>query len=343
MALPSITLRPSALDLFCGGGGAGEGLRQAGFHVIGVDRSDHKESYEQNGKVFVLHDVMELPVEYIKQFDLVWSSPPCQAFCSIIPKSQREKHEKRWKIEGRHINYIPRVRSLLKEANVTFAIENVEAARGHLIDPVKLCGTMFDLSVYRHRLIECFGFVARAPCKCDHRNSGIGALSGGVKPVAHERYETELAAELKAGETPPGFVAKCVNFPSRRNTTRIDHIYVGVTDEVKELIKKTYKRNFCRSVKEMLRLTNELRDLTDEEKDAERQRYEADLCEKLPKGAKQMFPIYGLSASRGSNNEWSKALGLQVSLSRKELRESIPPSYSKYLASQFFLHKSICL
>ena len=337
MSLPRITNRPAALDLFCGGGGAGEGLRQAGFHVIGIDRADHKQSYEQNGKTFSMHDVLELPIEYIKQFDFVWSSPPCQAFCTIIPKSQREKHEARWKDEGRHINHIPRVRDMLVKAHVPFAIENVESAREHLIDPVKLCGTMFGLSVYRHRLIECVGFSVTAPCKCDHRNSGIGALSGGVRLIAKERYETDFAASLKAGETPPGFVAKRVSFPSRKNTTRIDHIYVGETEEIKLLIKKTYKRNFCRSLKEMLRLTNELRNLTDEETALERQRYETDLRGKLPEGAKQMFPVYGLSSSRGSNSEWSEALGLDIELSRRELRESIPPSYSKHIASRFFL------
>ena len=30
-------MKPLALDLFCGGGGACEGLQRAGFDVVGVD------------------------------------------------------------------------------------------------------------------------------------------------------------------------------------------------------------------------------------------------------------------------------------------------------------------
>lgn len=74
--------RPAALDLFCGGGGAGEGLRRAGYKtVVGIDSSmEHKKSYEHAaGMHFVLGDVFDLlPQEDLQQFDLVWASPPCQ-------------------------------------------------------------------------------------------------------------------------------------------------------------------------------------------------------------------------------------------------------------------------
>jgi len=39
--------RPRALDLFCGGGGVSEGLRRAGFEVVGVDIADHSRVYNR--------------------------------------------------------------------------------------------------------------------------------------------------------------------------------------------------------------------------------------------------------------------------------------------------------
>lgn len=65
-----------ALDLFCCGGGAGTGLHQAGFDVTGID-IEHQRNYPFK---FIQADVMDLSIDFIKQFDLIWASPPCQEY-----------------------------------------------------------------------------------------------------------------------------------------------------------------------------------------------------------------------------------------------------------------------
>lgn len=337
-AIQKQTMR--CLDLFCGGGGAGEGLRAVFDEVVGYDKDDHRESYERNGKRFVQGDVFSLTPEYIRNnFDFVWASPPCQFACTIVTRTQRERHQQRWQEEqGRHINHIPGVRKLLVEAGVPFVIENVQGAKKHLINPKKLCGTQFGLGVYRHRFFECHGFEMEEPPKCDHRGSGIGALAGHVRPMRTEWYANEEVAALRAGDAPPGFEAKEVHFPSHHD--RVDHVYLPVTDEMKAQTRAIYKRNFARSIKEALRVSQHLRPLTDEERVLEASRYHRSLRTRLPAGAKQMYPIYGLTKQRGSNEEWSNALGGLPWFTRHELRECIPPAFSKYIAEAFVAHRA---
>lgn len=77
--------RPTAIDLFCGAGGAARGEHAAGFEVVaGVDKNpDALRSYNESlPSEPVLHDLSTvdpsvLPTEDV---DLVHGSPPCQGF-----------------------------------------------------------------------------------------------------------------------------------------------------------------------------------------------------------------------------------------------------------------------
>lgn len=128
------------LDLFCGAGGAGEGYARAGFEVVGWDIENHPTNPHEHH----VGDALEVlaDVEYVRGFDLVHASPPCQAYTSAA-KIQKQDHP----------DLVAPVRELLVAAGVPYIIENVVGAP--LVDPIMLCGAMFPgLRTYRHRLFE---------------------------------------------------------------------------------------------------------------------------------------------------------------------------------------------
>lgn len=143
-----------ALDLYCGAGGASEGLRRAGFDLVGVDEVD-QPNYPFD---FIRSNALSTPIDFVRQFDFVWASPPCQ-FATAYKR--RRAHVRP------ALNLIPGTRELLLEAGVPFVIENVAGARDELRDPVMLCGSSFGLDVRRHRYFEAWGFsIPVVPC--DH-------------------------------------------------------------------------------------------------------------------------------------------------------------------------------
>ena len=106
--------KPLALDLFCGGGGAAEGLIQAGFEVVGIDvRWSCRKSYPGH---FIRGDALRPPVD-LSRFDLIWASPPCQRY-SLSTRSRGAGA-----VEN-HPDLIPPVRDLLAWHPLTI-IENV--------------------------------------------------------------------------------------------------------------------------------------------------------------------------------------------------------------------------
>jgi DNA (cytosine-5)-methyltransferase 1 len=136
-----------ALDLFCGAGGVTKGLQRAGFYVTGVDI---RTQPRYCGDEFVQADALEFP---IGGFDFVWASPPCQAFSrmSSCRDGLRQKYP--------DLIEKTRRRLVLNQAT-SWIIENVEGSP--LINPVMLCGAMFGLATYRHRLFEA-GFGLEVP------------------------------------------------------------------------------------------------------------------------------------------------------------------------------------
>lgn len=135
-------MRPLALDLFCGAGGASMGLHRAGFEVVGIDcRPQPRYPF-----TFVQADALRPPVR-IEDFDLVWASPPCQAY-SI--------GSARWRSTRIYVDLVAATRELLAEHPATI-IENVPRApiRKDLI----LTGAMFGLPTYRRRDFELSFFV----------------------------------------------------------------------------------------------------------------------------------------------------------------------------------------
>lgn len=130
--------RPRLLDLGCCQGGASLGYYRAGFDVVGVDISPQaKYPFE-----FHQADALEYLAHHGSEFDAIHSSMPCQGY------SETQKlHGKLWPKLIEPTRFI-----LLGMKHPCWVMENVAPAP--LLNPIELCGAMFGLRTYRHRLFE---------------------------------------------------------------------------------------------------------------------------------------------------------------------------------------------
>lgn len=126
------------LDLFCCQGGAAMGYHRAGFEVLGVDIEP------QPRYPFEFHqgDALVYLAAHGHEFDAIHASPPCQKFSAT---ASMHKHIVR-------VDLIAPTRELLVANRKPWIIENV--VRAPLRNPTILCGSMFGLETYRHRLFE---------------------------------------------------------------------------------------------------------------------------------------------------------------------------------------------
>lgn len=145
-----------ALDLYCGAGGSSVGLHRAGFDVYGVDHILHLD-YPFLNK-FLLEDVRFLSTNGMKAADLIWASPPCQAYCWSV-----------WNKRKDYPDLVSCTRDLLIRSGKPYVIENVPLAP--IRKDLLLCGEMFGLGVIRHRVFEIHGFSVRQPDHIKHRGA----------------------------------------------------------------------------------------------------------------------------------------------------------------------------
>ena len=116
------------------------GYHRAGFEVVGVD-INHQPNFPFE---FINGDALELSQKFLKSFDAIHASPPCQSYSDL---AKRNGNGHLWP------RLIEPVRTMLIQSGRPFVIENVEGAP--LTNPLVLCGTMFPgLRVLRHRLFE---------------------------------------------------------------------------------------------------------------------------------------------------------------------------------------------
>lgn len=131
--------RPKLLDLFSCAGAAAVGYDRAGWCVYGVDI----ESQPRYPYGFAQSDALEYLLAHGLEFAAVHASPPCQGWSPLNAYNHLE-----------YPKLIGPVRDLVRWFGLPYVIENVEAARSAMIEPGLLCGPMFGLKMYRHRLFE---------------------------------------------------------------------------------------------------------------------------------------------------------------------------------------------
>jgi len=177
--------RPKLLDLFCGAGGCSVGYHRAGFDVTGVDARP-QPSYPF---AFVQADALAYLGEHGREYDAVHASPPCQRY-SITRRIHGNGET--------HPDLLEPTRAALVSNGRPWIIENVPGAPVRF--PVLLCGLMFGLRVFRHRLFES-SVLLFCPPHPEHptgncTGAGVGYSTGkeGYVCVAGNNFNRQAGA-----------------------------------------------------------------------------------------------------------------------------------------------------
>ncbi len=172
------------LDLFCGAGGASDGYSRAGFEVTGIDVK-HGKRYPHT---YIRGDVRDyLDVEFLREFDVIAASPPCQTFSATkhLRNAQGKSTSK--------VNMIPEVRDALIASGKPYIIENVPNAP--LINPVQLCGSAFQLKVRRHRLFESNVEIVGTGCYHKEQGKPVGIYGSMRDEIPNGGHTAKTMAE----------------------------------------------------------------------------------------------------------------------------------------------------
>jgi len=166
------------LDLYCCQGGASRGYADAGLSVVGVDIDPQPRylfPFVQMDALVALSTLIaggSIGEWSLEDFDVIHASPPCQLY-SLTHRINKSDFP----------DLIGPTRTLLEETGLPYVIENVVEAAPELRDPIMLCGAMFGLETYRHRLFETGRWQSTVP---EH--------------PAHVAKTTKMGRAVKAGE-----------------------------------------------------------------------------------------------------------------------------------------------
>lgn len=185
-------MRPRLLETYCCAGGAGKGYADAGFEVVGVDNRPQPHYPFK----FIQADALEVLADhdFLSQFAAVHASPPCQRDSRMT--------NCRPGLAGEYPQLIGPTRDLLTAWGGPWIIENVDGAdvarQDNLLgaNGLLLCGFMFGLRLYRHRLFEANVPLAMPhhprhsipASKAGHWEPGtIISVSGNCAPITEAR------------------------------------------------------------------------------------------------------------------------------------------------------------
>ena len=169
---------PRLLDLFCGAGGCSMGYSRAGFEVVGIDikpQPSYPFEFVQGDALWMLECLIRKGGIFtnaentyrLNDFDAITASPPCQRYSSATRCN---------KTAADHPDLVPATRKLLEASGKPWVMENVPNAP--MIEPLMLCGTMFNLRVIRHRLFESSFFLWSPGNRCAHPPRGTVGKAG---------------------------------------------------------------------------------------------------------------------------------------------------------------------
>lgn len=196
-------MKPRLMDLFSGAGGAAKGYMDAGFHVTGVDLAPQPRYI---GDAFHQADALEFLADHWQEYDVIHASPPCQGY-SIMNNLP-------WLKDREYPLLILPLMEMLEGIGKPYVVENVMGARHgakglskrgletHGLKAGWLCGGMFGLPFYRHRLFATNWFWL-APGHPKHTQ--LQGMPGAPKPRGswEGKFEEQHPGESKQAERHP--------------------------------------------------------------------------------------------------------------------------------------------
>lgn len=132
-------MQPRVLDLYCSAGGVGLALDRLGLSHVGIDIEDKSNKYTGDFIQADASDIDQLAGKLrerygkVPDFDLVWASPPCQAYSSLSYVHHDDPTEAHPTIP--ELN----VREICKQLGDHYIIENVSGCH-HLVEPTRING-----------------------------------------------------------------------------------------------------------------------------------------------------------------------------------------------------------
>lgn len=138
---------PTVLDMYSGPGGVGHALEELGMNHVGVDTQDFADEYPSTFFQMDASDITSiLEVFGDAQIDLLWMSPPCQAYSTLSHvhyDDPKEVHDTFYDLNVRGI-----IHYLEPEE---YVIENV-ASCNDLTDPTRIngFGVGYEFGLERH-------------------------------------------------------------------------------------------------------------------------------------------------------------------------------------------------
>ncbi len=178
--------RPRAVELFGGEGVSALGYALAGYLVDVVENDPARLAHAVKHPLITVHegDATTWPLD---GYDLVTGGPPCTDHTETAALAEKTRKGGGKAGTGWMLPHtLTRVKAWAAATGGAWVIENVEGARDHFDDPIKLCGTMFDItdggwSLQRHRY---FGSnrPLLAPGPCSHRGRRFISVHGDLTP-----------------------------------------------------------------------------------------------------------------------------------------------------------------
>jgi DNA (cytosine-5)-methyltransferase 1 len=157
------------------------GYHRAGFDVVGVDIRPQPHYPFQ----FHQADALQYLADHWQEYDVIHASPPCQKFSRLVRQTKRE-----------YPDLLTPTQQALQAIDRPYIIENVPGAPLH--NPTILCGAMFGLHVYRHRLFETRPWLLSPPHEIHHDKTprqnrgrspkGFICVTGKVSDIKYVRY-----------------------------------------------------------------------------------------------------------------------------------------------------------